>query len=81
MPDHPMTFRGRLKIESRNPKGFIHLFLIITISMFQNKSPKNNAADSDHPPVLQSWSRIYIAVIAFLLLQIIIYSIITELLK
>jgi hypothetical protein len=37
--------------------------------------------ESDNPPFLRSWNRIYIAVIAFLILQIIIYSILTELLQ
>lgn len=39
------------------------------------------AQDDGSPPFLQSWSCIYIAVIAFLILQIILYSIITELLR
>lgn len=41
--------------------------------------PENNI--EGNPPILGSWKLVYIAVIAFLLLQIIVYSIITELLK
>jgi len=38
--------------------------------------------DGDKPPIIfQSWSRIYIAVIAFLVVQIILYSFITEMLR